>query len=113
MVRSEKIRVLSQKFGGPSLLTYVKYIPFAMHFQRLPCAQHVARVNQYNAQIMTLGFILVPFLTLGYRVDNITWLLARGDWILLVFLRFSLVLDWFLLVLIEQYSKINEIKPKC
>ena len=47
---------------------------------------------------MTLGFILVPFLTLGYRVDNITWLLARGDWILLVFLRVSLVLDSFSLV---------------
>ena len=86
MVRSEKIRVLSQKFGGPSLLTYVKYIPFAMYFQCLPYAQHVARVNQYNAQIMTLGLILVPFLTLGYRVDNIAWLLARGNWILLVFL---------------------------
>ena len=113
MVRSEKISVLSQKFGGPSLLTYAKYIPFAMYFQCLPYAQHVARVTQYNAQILTLGFVLVPFLTLGYRVDNITWLLARGDWILLVFLSISLVLDWFLLVLIEQYSKINEIKPKC
>ena len=35
---------------------------------------------------------------------------------ILVFLGFPkvfLVLDWFLLVLIEQYSKINKIKPKC
>ena len=84
-----------------------------MYFQCLPYAQHVARVNQYNAQIMTLGLILVPFLTLGYRIDNIAWLLARGDWILWVFPSMSLVLDWFLLVLIEQYSKFNEIKPKC
>ena len=86
------------------MLKYTKYSPFATYFQCLPYAQHVARVNQYNAQIMRLGWILAPFLTLGYNVDNITWLLARGDWILWVFLRISLVLDWFLLVFIGPFS---------